>query len=310
LGRIVHGACGGNPEEWTIELAPGSVTEERLEALREVGVTRVSLGVQSFQPELLEALGRRHSREQVLRAQQLVRAAGFASFNLDLMFALPGQVDEAWEADLAEALALGPDHVSTYCLTFEEDTRLWVKLSRGQVRRDAEAEARLYEATWRRLESAGYPQYEVSNFARPGHACRHNVNTWRMGEWIGIGPSAASQHRGWRGANVADLSRWLEGLEQGERMTEDRRAVTPALLAEDALVFGLRMNDGVALGPWRTRTPDLPWTSVMETLGALEEAGRLLSTDGVVRLTPAGRLVADAIGAEIISAFCPEVVVA
>jgi oxygen-independent coproporphyrinogen-3 oxidase len=93
-------------------------------------------------------------------------------------------------------------------------------------------------------------------------------------------------------------------------MTEDRRAVTPALLAEDALVFGLRMNDGVALGPWRTRTPDLPWTSVMETLGALEEAGRLLSTDGVVRLTPAGRLVADAIGAEIISAFCPEVVVA
>jgi oxygen-independent coproporphyrinogen-3 oxidase len=310
LGRIVHGACGGNPEEWTIELAPGSVTEERLEALREVGVTRVSLGVQSFQPELLEALGRRHSREQVLRAQQLVRAAGFASFNLDLMFALPGQADEAWEADLAEALALGPDHVSTYCLTFEEDTRLWVKLSRGQVRRDAEAEARLYEATWRRLESAGYPQYEVSNFARPGHACRHNVNTWRMGEWIGIGPSAASQHRGWRGANVADLSRWLEGLELGERMTEDRRAVTPALLAEDALVFGLRMNDGVALGPWRTRTPDLPWTSVMETLGALEEAGRLLSTDGVVRLTPAGRLVADAIGAEIISAFCPEVVVA
>jgi oxygen-independent coproporphyrinogen-3 oxidase len=308
LGRIVREACVGDPAEWTIELAPGSVTDERLEALREVGVTRVSLGVQSFQPALLEALGRRHSREQVLRAHQRVRAAGFASVNLDLMFALPGQADESWEADLGEALALGPDHLSTYCLTFEEDTRLWVKLSRGQVRRDAEAEARLYEATWRRLEAAGYPQYEVSNFARPGHACRHNVNTWRMGEWIGVGPSAASQHRGWRGANVADLSRWLEGLDRGERMTEDRRAVTPALLAEDALVFGLRMNEGVDLGYWRERAPGLPWSSVLETLTALEEAGRLESRGNLFRLTPTGRLVADAIGAEIISAFSPEAV--
>jgi oxygen-independent coproporphyrinogen-3 oxidase len=310
LGRIVRSACGVDPAEWTIELAPGSVTEARLQALREAGVTRVSLGVQSFQPALLEALGRRHSREQILRAHERVRAAGFASVNLDLMFALPGQADEAWEADLDEAIALGPDHLSTYCLTFEEDTRLWVKLSRGAVRRDAEAEARLYEATWRRLEAAGYAQYEVSNFARPGHACRHNVNTWRMGEWIGVGPSAASQHRGWRGANVADLARWLDGLGRRERMTEDRCAVTPALLAEDALVFGLRMNDGVDLQWWKARVPDLPWETVEETLHGLEAAGRLETRDSVVRLTPAGRLIADAIGAEIMAAFATEVALA
>lgn len=310
LGRIVRSACGVDPAEWTIELAPGSVTEARLEALREAGVTRVSLGVQSFQPALLEALGRRHSREQILRAHERVRAAGFASVNLDLMFALPGQADEAWEADLDEALALGPDHLSTYCLTFEEDTRLWVKLSRGMVRRDAEAEARLYEATWRRLEAAGYAQYEVSNFARSGHACRHNVNTWRMGEWIGVGPSAASQHRGWRGANVADLARWLDGLGRRERMTEDRCAVTPALLAEDALVFGLRMNDGVDLQGWKARVPDLPWETVEETLHGLEAAGRLKTVGGVVRLTSAGRLIADAIGAEIMAAFATEAALA
>lgn len=310
LGRIVRSACGVDPAEWTIELAPGSVTEARLEALREAGVTRVSLGVQSFQPALLEALGRRHSREQILRAHERVRAAGFASVNLDLMFALPGQADEAWEADLDEALALGPDHLSTYCLTFEEDTRLWVKLSRGVVRRDAEAEARLYEATWRRLEAAGYAQYEVSNFARSGHACRHNVNTWRMGEWIGVGPSAASQHRGWRGANVADLARWLDGLGRRERMTEDRCAVTPALLAEDALVFGLRMNDGVDLQGWKARVPDLPWETVEETLHGLEAAGRLKTAGGVVRLTSAGRLIADAIGAEIMAAFATEAALA
>jgi len=310
LGRIVRSACGVDPAEWTIELAPGSVTEARLEALREAGVTRVSLGVQSFQPALLEALGRRHSREQILRAHERVRAAGFPSVNLDLMFALPGQADEAWEADLDEALALGPDHLSTYCLTFEEDTRLWVKLSRGVVRRDAEAEARLYEATWLRLEAAGYAQYEVSNFARPGHACRHNVNTWRMGEWIGVGPSAASQHRGWRGANVADLARWLDGLGRRERMTEDRCAVTPALLAEDALVFGLRMNDGVDLQGWKARVPDLPWETVEETLHGLEAAGRLKTAGGVVRLTSAGRLIADAIGAEIMAAFATEAALA
>ena len=310
LGRIVRSACGVDPAEWTIELAPGSVTEARLQALREAGVTRVSLGVQSFQPALLEALGRRHSREQILRAHERVRAAGFASVNLDLMFALPGQADEAWEADLDEAIALGPDHLSTYCLTFEEDTRLWVKLSRGAVRRDAEAEARLYEATWRRLEAAGYAQYEVSNFARPGHACRHNVNTWRMGEWIGVGPSAASQHRGWRGANIADLARWLDGLGRRERMTEDRCAVTPALLAEDALVFGLRMNDGVDLQWWKAWVPDLPWETVEETLHGLEAAGRLETRDSVVRLTPAGRLIADAIGAEIMAAFATEVALA
>lgn len=310
LGDIVAGFCGGRPSEWTIELAPGSVSEARLDALREVGVNRVSMGVQSFQPALLEALGRRHSREQVLRAHERLRAAGFKSVNLDLMFALPGQADDAWEADLAEAIALGPDHLSTYCLTFEEDTKLWVKLSQGKVRRDVDAEARLYEATWTRLEAAGYAQYEVSNFARPGHDCRHNVNTWRMAEWIGVGPSAASQHRGWRGANVPDLGRWLDGLARGERMTEDRCALTPALLAEDALVFGLRMNAGVELARWRERAPGLPWAEVDSLLQSLEAAGRVTVTGGVARLTSAGRLVADAIGAEIMAAFATEGAVA
>ncbi|MFM8336890.1 MAG: coproporphyrinogen III oxidase, partial [Opitutaceae bacterium] len=120
------------------------------------------------------------------------------------------------------------------------------------------------------------------------------------------GPSAASQHRGWRGANVADLAGWLEGLRRRERMTEDRRAVTPALLAEDALVFGLRMNAGVDLAAWRARSPDLPWDAVLETLRDLEAAGRLEINDGAVRLTSAGRLIADAIAAEIMAAFATE----
>lgn len=307
LGKLMQPVFGGGqPEEWTVELAPASVTDARLEALREIGVTRVSLGVQSFQPALLDALGRQHTVEQVDRAWDRIRARGFSSVNIDLMFALPGQTEAEWSADVRTAVSLAPDHLSTYCLTFEEDTALWVKLSQGRVKLDVEKEARLYEATWSQLGEAGYEQYEVSNFARPGHECRHNLNTWRMHEWVGLGPSAASQHAGWRGANVADLDRWADGLARGERVTEDRVALTPALLAEDALIFGLRMNAGVDLAVWRDRAPCAPWQTVEALLDRLAENGLALRTDAQVRLTARGRLVADAIGAEIMAAFATE----
>jgi oxygen-independent coproporphyrinogen-3 oxidase len=304
---VVHRVAGGRiPQEWTVELAPASVTAERLDALREIGVTRVSLGVQSFQPALLDALGRQHTRAQVDRAYDRVRAAGFASVNLDLMFALPGQTADEWAADVRDAVARAPDHISTYCLTFEEDTALWVKLSQGRVKLDPENEARLYEATWEQLAAAGYGQYEVSNFARPGHACRHNLNTWRMHEWVGLGPSAASQHDGWRGANVADLEQWLVNIDRSARVTEDRMALTPALLAEDALIFGLRVNAGVDTADWRRRCPDAPWAAVESLLERLTGDGLARWHGGTVRLTDRGRLLADSVGAEVMAAFAVE----
>ncbi len=305
LAEMVRSRCGGPVAEWTVELAPASVTAERLAVLREVGVTRVSLGVQSFRPEMLDALGRAHSREQIFRAYERVRAAGFPSVNVDLMFALPGQTAEEWMDDLREAAALAPDHLSTYCLTFEEDTKLWVKLSQGRVKLDPEHEARLYEATWEQLVVMGYPQYEVSNFARPGHPCLHNLNTWHMHEWIGLGPSAASQQGDCRGANVSDLEQWLGHLEKGQRVTEDRVPLTSALLAEDALIFGLRMNAGVDLANWRDLAPDAPWAAVDDTLATFESGGLLFRSGNLVTLTNRGRLIADSIGAEIMAAFEP-----
>lgn len=305
LAEIVRARLGGTPQEWTVELAPSSVTEARLAVLREAGVTRVSMGVQSFQPELLDALGRQHTCEQIHRAYERIRAAAFPVVNLDLMFALPGQTAAEWAADVREAVALSPDHLSTYCLTFEEDTKLWVKLSQGRVKLDPEHEAALYRATWSQLADCGYAQYEISNFARPGRQCLHNLNTWHMHEWIGLGPSAASQHDGWRGANIADLEKWIAHVERGERVTEDRLALTPAQLAEDALIFGLRMNAGVDLAAWRTRAPLAPWSHVEDVLATLAE-GELLVRDGdVVKLTEHGRLVADSVGVEIMAAFEP-----
>lgn len=304
LGGLVRSWCGDHaPVEWSVEMAPASVTAARLQALREVGVTRISMGAQSFQPALLDALGRQHTREQIFRAYDRVRAAGFASVNLDLMFALPGQDEAAWQADIDEALALAPDHLSTYCLTFEEDTKLWVKLSQGKVKLDPDHEARLYESTWARLEATGYAQYEVSNFARPGHRCQHNVNTWHMHEWVGFGPSAASQHAGWRGANPSDLERWMAEVARGERLSTDRTALTPELLAEDALIFGLRMNEGVDAAALEARFPSPAWPAARRLLAELESDGLAESVAGHVRLTTRGRLLADTVGSALMSAM-------
>jgi oxygen-independent coproporphyrinogen III oxidase len=301
LGERVRRQCGEAPAEWTVEMAPASVTLARLEALKAVGVTRISMGAQSFQPALLDALGRQHTREQVYRAYERVRAVGFQSVNLDLMFALPGQDEAAWLADLEEALRLAPDHLSTYCLTFEEDTKLWVKLSQGKVKLDPDHEARLYLKTWERLGEAGYAQYEVSNFARPGHRCVHNLNTWYMHEWVGVGPSAASQHGRWRGTNVADLEAWRAGVGRKERATEDRVRLTPALLLEDSLIFGLRLNEGVDLARLRARFPEVEWTPFAAVIEHLVEDG-LASLEGDrLALTTRGRLVADSVGGSLMA---------
>lgn len=303
LGEMVLNYAGGAPAEWSVEMAPASVTAARLRALRDIGVTRISMGAQSFNSELLDALGRQHTREQVFRAYDRVRSAGFASVNLDLMFALPGQGEREWLADLDQALELAPDHLSTYCLTFEEDTKLWVKLSEGKVKLDPEHEARLYEMTWERLESAGYGQYEVANFARPGHRCRHNWNTWHMHEWIGLGPSAAGQYDGWRAANASDLEQWQSDLNRNERMTADRVALTPALLAEDALIFGLRLTAGVDPVALARRFPSSAWSQARGVLHDLVADGLAEQIESHVRLTTRGRLLADAVGESIMMAM-------
>jgi oxygen-independent coproporphyrinogen-3 oxidase len=282
-------------------MAPGTVTRDRLSALRDGGVTRISLGVQSLHPARLEALGRRHSREQVLRAYELVRAAGFNSVNLDIIFAIPGQDALDWREDLAAAVALAPDHLSTYCLTFEEDAAMYLRLARGQASIDPDHEAALYEETWDVLGAAGYEQYEISNHARTGHRCLHNMNTWSMHSWLGFGPAAASQHGGWRYSNPADIAAWRRDLEAGRRGTTEPTALTPEVLAADSLVFGLRVNDGVDLAALRVRFPSADWAGYRALAHRLVAEG-LAEWGGaeVLRLTRRGRLVADAVGAAVL----------
>ena len=147
LGKIMVRA-GGKPKEWSVELAPSSVRADKLAALKEAGVTRVSLGVQSFDDVTLDTLGRRHSPKQIMEAWKLIEDAKFQSRNLDLIFGIPGQDDQRWLEDLTRVIELKPDHISTYCLTFEEDTAMFVKLSQGKVKIDKDLESFLYRKTW------------------------------------------------------------------------------------------------------------------------------------------------------------------
>ena len=302
LGKAMTKAAG-RPGEWSVELAPSSVRADKLAALKEIGVTRVSMGVQSFDDATLDALGRRHSPKQIMEAWEMIEAAGFASRNLDLIFAIPGQDEKRWTDDLHRAMSLKPDHLSTYCLTFEEDTAMFVKLSQGKVKIDRELEAFLYRRTWETLAENGYVQYETSNFAQPGHACRHNLITWEMGSWIGYGPSAASQWGHVRWTNPANLDQWVKGIEAGQPVREQAKALSARDLLCDALVFGLRLNEGVdpfALAE-RFETP-LP-QGVRELFADLIEEEIMELAGNRFRLNGEGRLRADAVGVAVLEKF-------
>jgi len=216
-------------------MTPASIKADKLTVLREIGVTRISMGVQSFSPAMLQALGRPHGLTQIERALEQVKTSGFPNLNLDLIFAIPGQTLEQWRADLEAAIAQEPQHISTYCLTFEEDTALWLRLQQGQVSRRSEAEeAAFYEIAWEVLEKAGYAQYETSNFAQPGYACQHNLNTWAMQEWLGYGPSACSQWAGQRWMNEPNLDRWAAGVCAGQPARTQEVALTPLMPSSSA----------------------------------------------------------------------------
>jgi len=300
--RLAHAlrARGFAPKEWTVELSPSTALPARLAVLRELGVNRVSLGVQSFDDGLLEALGRRSTAAQALRAIEHIKAAGFDNFNLDLMIALPGQTPRALLDDMEKAAACGPAHISTYCLTLEDDAELLAALRARGWERDEGKERECYLAAWERLPQLGYAHYEVSNFARPGRECIHNLNTWNMGRWLGLGPSAASQWGMRRWANAPDSALWRAGVLAGAPARVDAVELTPESLLADALIFGLRLNAGVNVETLAARFGSERVARYADLWPRLEGEG-LLRAQGARRfLTTDGRLLADAVGLAVL----------
>ena len=231
--------------EITLETNPITVTEEKAAAWREAGINRISLGVQSFDPDFLKVLGRDHTPEIVERSMALLREAGFDNVNIDLMFALPGQPTEGFKTTLKRAVALQPQHISAYALTYEEDTPFFERLNRGEWTRDEAAEIEMFEGAARYLAAAGLPFYEVSNYARPGFESRHNRAYWRGADYLGLGPSACSTVGAERWTNVKDTARYAAEVEAGRLPVGEREPLPPETRLRERIMFGLRTREGI-----------------------------------------------------------------
>jgi oxygen-independent coproporphyrinogen-3 oxidase len=249
--------------EWTVECNPATVSADKARLLRDWGVNRVSMGVQSFEAALLERLGRIHSREMIFKSFDILRAAGFDNLNVDLMFAIPGQTMEMWRKTLAEAIALGSEHLSCYEVIYEEDTPLFEQLRAGKLSTDEALACAMYDELLSAAAEAGFHQYEVANFARhfspvpgetPDHACRHNINCWRGGSFYGLGPGAAGCVRGVRAQNMSSIKLYCAHLERGRRAIASSEALAPLARAGEIAAFGLRMTAGWPLLQFREQT--------------------------------------------------------
>jgi len=279
--------------EVTTEANPETVHPEAAAAWAGMGINRVSIGAQSFLPRHLKALGRTHTPEAVERAVDAVRGAGIHDLSLDLIFALPGQTDAEWAADLERALSLGPDHLSAYGLTPEDGTPLGDRVAAGRVALpDAATYARLYGLAVDRLAAAGYARYEVSNFARPGRACRHNLGYWRGGDYLGVGAGAASHRAGRRTLPVEDVDAYLDG----PGPPDHAEALSPVERAVEMAIFGLRTAEGVDFAAIRARAGAPLPPAAGAALDRLARAG-LVRLDGRgCRPTARGFLFTDTIG--------------
>ncbi len=281
--------------ECSVEANPIDLNEARCRVLKEAGVTRISLGVQSFRAEKLQALERDHRQPEILTAY--ANARKFAqSVSLDLIFATPGETLAQWRYDLEAALALQPDHVSTYGLTFERGTSFWGRLIRGQLSRsEEETEGQMYELAIDLLTAAGYEHYEVSNFASPGHRCRHNEAYWTGRPYFAAGPGAARYIAGRREMNHRSTTTYIQRVLAGQSPIAEIEELAPEDRARERLVFALRRLEGISLGEFENETGYAVEQLVGVPLGKFVAQGLFERTDKNLLLTRRGLLVSDAL---------------
>jgi oxygen-independent coproporphyrinogen-3 oxidase len=272
--------------EWTLEANPGSVSPRKAALLRQRGVNRLSLGVQSWNDELLKLLGREHNAAQAETSFCILRDTGFTNISIDLMFGLPGQRLPQWEADLEKTIALRPEHISTYCLTYEEDTEFFLRHARGEFREDPESDAQFLESAMRILEDAGFEHYEISNYARPGFTSAHNRGYWAGDDYLGIGPSAFSTIGLKRWQNVCDYRAYADRILGGKSAADSTEVLTPEMKRTERIALALRTRDGISsreLGPWPNESNELV------------ALGLLRKQNGSFVLTSRGKLLADSV---------------
>jgi oxygen-independent coproporphyrinogen-3 oxidase len=280
--------------EITLEANPEGVKPGLLDAWAEAGINRLSMGVQSFVPEELAALGRLHDERRPGEAFRLARAHGFHRLSLDLMFGFPGHASERWARSLEAALALDPEHVSAYGFISEEGTPLGDAVARGAAHPvPPELEAELYAQADARFAAAGLAPYETSNWSRPGAESRHNLTYWLRRDYLALGPSAHGLWRGWRYANARALGDWAAHLERGEDPAVEQERETPATRAEETVLLGLRLASGLQPRDFAPPRRAELLARYGTAFTAAVAAGRLEQCAGGWRIPPGQRFVAD-----------------
>lgn len=293
----------GRVEEFTIEANPGSTDAAKLDLLLKRGVNRISFGVQSFQPHLLKLLGRIHGANQGREAVTLARAAGFTNISIDLMHGLPGQSLDDLSLDLDEALALGTEHISAYGLIYEDGTPLKNAVAEGKLKRlPPEEESAHYRLVMDRLEAGGLPQYEISNYARPGREARHNLIYWHNEAYLGVGVSAAGFVNFERVTNHYEMDVYMGAIERGEDPVASRETLDQRARAREALVLELRLRVGVSPAVfgkrWGLDIEDASATGA--TLQKFQSVGLMEKVDCRWRIARAGLPVADGVLSELV----------
>ncbi len=295
-----HFDLSGNPE-FTVECNPETATPELFAILRRGAVNRISIGAQSFNPTHLKTLERWHDPQNVLKAIMLAREAGIARQSLDLIFAIPGETLAEWEQDLDTALAAETTHLSCYALTYEPNTAMTARLNRGEFpKADEDLEADMFELTLKKLRAHNIHRYEVSNFARPGDECRHNLAYWRQRNWLAAGPAASAHMNGHRWKNIPRLDDYLTHSDGGFAPMMDYEPADPRRNLAEKIMTGLRIEEGLDAH----EVLDAAGDAAPRLLAAAREfasRGQLAVSDSRWVLTDAGFLVADSIAADLMT---------
>jgi oxygen-independent coproporphyrinogen-3 oxidase len=289
----------GDLREFTVECNPETVTAELMHTLQSGGVNRVSIGAQSFHPAHLKTLERWHDPANVFKAVELARAAGIARQSMDLIFAIPGQTLEEWDADLQAALSAGTTHLSCYALTYEPNTAMTARMKKGEFSQAPEdLEADLFEHTLATLRRAGLERYEVSNFAKPGDECQHNLAYWRQQDWLAAGPNASAHVRGLRWKNTLRLDDYLHKHVSDFAIVTDVERPDALRNLSERVWTGLRTAEGVHIAETRLAA-ETAKPAVREAIDRVArrqiELGALHDTHGRWQLTDRGFMIADAV---------------
>lgn len=299
LLQTIAGHYAVSPDvEITLEANPGDLTTSYLESLRNIGVNRLSIGIQSFRDDLLHIIGRRHSAATAWQSVKMAQACGFQNISIDLMYGLPTQTLSCWQDDLRAAIESGVQHISTYCLTFEKQTRFGKMLAEGKLKEtDEDLANKMYETAVTQLTQAGFCHYEVSNFSLPGCQSRHNSAYWNNVPYLGIGAGAHSYDGSSRQWNISDLDKYLSGV-QASSLPCEREALSPTDLYNERVMLSLRTKHGLLLSE----------LSQKERIYCLQQAENDLQR-GLLVLKDDNRLVASLRGIEVLNRIIENLII-